>query len=292
MTELLTIDQTEKNIIDYIKQARLKKGITQKQLAEIAGISTSLINLSEIYRRKYSKSTKQKLFKALDIDITDIKKISYKNIFDRLNENKESSQGIDKYLDLLIGQTFDLFPDISLKYKLKFLISDRFIDNAKDINNLQFSNKGNLLIDERQFYDSFREDFKINGQNYYAVILNDDSLVPVAFKGDYLIIKYLDNFNYSDFFIKEDRKEYQIPKLFILENPNNDKLVRYIKIIHDYTYKKNLFYAFLYLSEKYETDKYARLVGSDFYFKQDEIKIIGEVIAAIKSRPTVISFNE
>lgn len=280
MTKLMTFDQAEKDIIDYIKQTRLKKGITQKQLADMANISLSLIGTAESYKNKYSKSTIKKLFKALNINIEDTKVLS---------ENK--FQAIDKVADLLTVTRIDLSPGITFKQKLEFMVSDRFIDTTKDINELQFKCKSKLLVDERQFYDTFLEDFKINGHNYYAVVINDDSLIPTAFKGDYLIIRYLDNFNYSDFFIKEDRKGHQIPKLFILEKPNNDKLVRYIKIIHDYTYKKNLFYAFLYLSERYETDKYARLVSVDFYFKKEDIRIIGEVIAVVNTKPRIKLFN-
>jgi transcriptional regulator with XRE-family HTH domain len=284
MTKLMTFNQENKDIIDYIKQERIKKGITQKQLAEMAGVSLSLIGTTESYKNKYSKSTIKKIFKALDLNIKDA------NIFP---ENK--SQAIDNVIDLLTVIRIDLSPGIPLKQKLEFMISDRFIDNAKDINELQFKTKGKLLINEREFFDPFIEDFKKNNQDYYAVVINDDSLLPIALKGDYLIIKYLYNFDYSDFFIKKERQGITIPKLFILAKPDNDKLdklVRYVKIIHDYSYKHSLFYAFLYLSERYEADKYARLVGSDFYFKNRDIRIVGEVIAVIKPRPTVKSFND
>ncbi|RZD14324.1 MAG: XRE family transcriptional regulator [Candidatus Acidulodesulfobacterium ferriphilum] len=270
MTKLIALEQIDKDIIDYIKRARIKKGITQVQLAEMANITRSLIGLAESYQQKYSNSTIKKIFKALEIKISKEKELIGK----------------------VLTPEIDLFPETPPKYKLKLLISDRFIDNDKDLDFLQFRNKGNLLVDERKFYDPFREDFKTNGHNYYAVVINDDSLIPTAFAGDYLIIRYLDNFDYSDFFIKEVRKGHQIPKkLFILEKPNNDKLVRYIEIIHDYTYKKNLFYAFLYVNENYETAKYIRLVYDDFYFKKEDIRIIGEVIAAIKPRPTVKNFD-
>ena len=36
-----------KFFIEYIKQARIKKGITQKQLAEMAGVSLSLIGTTD-----------------------------------------------------------------------------------------------------------------------------------------------------------------------------------------------------------------------------------------------------
>ncbi len=270
MTKLITLNQSDKDIINYIRQIRIKKGITQKQLAAAAGISLSVIGTSESYKQKYSKSTIKKLFKVLDLEPI----------------------GKKELIEKVLTPEIDLFPLTTPNRKIKLLISDRFIDNDNDLDFLQYRNKGSVLIDERQFYDPFLEDFKINSQNYYAVVINDDSLIPTAFKGDYLIIRYLGNFDYSDFLIKEDRKGHQIPKLFILVNPDNDKLVRYIKIIHDYSYKKNLFYAFLYLSEIYETDKYARLVSSDFYFKKEDIRIIGEVIAVVNTKPRIKFFND
>ena len=268
MTKLIKLDQSDKNIIDYIKQARIKKNITQKQLAEMSGISLSVIGTTETYKQKYSYSTIKKLFKALELEPT------------------KEMNAIEKISLMEI----DLFPETPPKYKIKLPISDRFIDNDKDLDFLQLKNKGNLIIDERQFFEPFREDFKINSQNYYAIIINDDSLIPTTFNGDYLIIKYLDNFNYANFLIKEERAGTPIPKMYVLAKHSNI-VVRYIKIIHNSSYDKNLFYAFLYLSEIYDTDKYARLVSADFYFKEGEFKIIGEVIASIRPKPTVISFN-
>ena len=58
----------DKFFIEYIKQARIKKGITQTRLAEMAGISLSVIGTSESYRQKYSNFAIKKLLKALDLE--------------------------------------------------------------------------------------------------------------------------------------------------------------------------------------------------------------------------------
>ena len=47
--------------LDYIKQARTKLGITQRELASLAGVSTSMINQIESGRCKPSYDTAKKI---------------------------------------------------------------------------------------------------------------------------------------------------------------------------------------------------------------------------------------
>ena len=51
--------------IDSIKQIRTKLGITQKKLAGMAGVSTSMINLRESGRSQPSYETAKKIFDNL-----------------------------------------------------------------------------------------------------------------------------------------------------------------------------------------------------------------------------------
>ena len=51
--------------IDAIKQQRLKTGATQKKLADMTGVSTSMINQIESGRTKPSYDTARKIFDAL-----------------------------------------------------------------------------------------------------------------------------------------------------------------------------------------------------------------------------------
>ena len=51
--------------IDYIKQARTKLGMTQRELASLAGVSTLLINQIESGRCKPSYDTAKKIFELL-----------------------------------------------------------------------------------------------------------------------------------------------------------------------------------------------------------------------------------
>ena len=51
--------------IDYIKQARTKLGMTQRELASLAGVSTSMINQIESGRCKPSYDTAKKIFELL-----------------------------------------------------------------------------------------------------------------------------------------------------------------------------------------------------------------------------------
>src|ERR1051325_9472413 len=51
--------------IDYIKQGRIKLGLTQRELAGLTGISTSMINQIESGRCKPSYDTARKIFEIL-----------------------------------------------------------------------------------------------------------------------------------------------------------------------------------------------------------------------------------
>ena len=51
--------------LEYIKQARIRLGITQRKLAALTGISTSMINQIESGRCKPSYETARKLFEIL-----------------------------------------------------------------------------------------------------------------------------------------------------------------------------------------------------------------------------------
>jgi predicted transcriptional regulator len=51
--------------LEYIKQARTRLGITQRKLASITGISTSMVNQIESGRCKPSYDTAKKIFEIL-----------------------------------------------------------------------------------------------------------------------------------------------------------------------------------------------------------------------------------
>ena len=51
--------------LEYIKQTRQKLGITQRRLASLTGISTSMINQIETGRCKPSYDTAKKIFEVL-----------------------------------------------------------------------------------------------------------------------------------------------------------------------------------------------------------------------------------
>jgi predicted transcriptional regulator len=51
--------------IDYIKQGRIRLGLTQRELASLSGISTSMINQIESGRCKPSYDTAKKIFEVL-----------------------------------------------------------------------------------------------------------------------------------------------------------------------------------------------------------------------------------
>ena len=269
MTNLINFNQSEKEIIDYIKQIRLKKGITQQQLADLANISKPLIGKAESYKQKYSETAIKKIFKALNIELP---KKPY--ITDKFATRK---------IDLFVG---------SLKEnKISISISDNFIENTNSLKELQFTNKGALLIDGRELFEPFKEDFQSNSQDYYAVILNDDSLVPFALKGDYLILKFREKY-----FFLSDKFDDSRMKMYLIEDFDKKKVFRYIKSVYNFPSWSNkkserLLYAFYaYHMPNNVVGAPIHVVG-DFYFREkDGIKIIGEVVAAIKPKVMVTRF--
>jgi predicted transcriptional regulator len=52
--------------LEYIRQARLANGLTQRKLASLSGLSTSMINQIELGRCKPSYETARKIFEALN----------------------------------------------------------------------------------------------------------------------------------------------------------------------------------------------------------------------------------
>lgn len=60
------------NVGERIKELRIKHGLTQKQLAEIAKISNSYLCDIEVGRTNPSLKTLEKICKAFDFDLKDL----------------------------------------------------------------------------------------------------------------------------------------------------------------------------------------------------------------------------
>lgn len=61
-----------KSVAERIKEARLKKGLTQAQLAEEAQISESAVQMYEIGQRVPRDSVKKKLALILSVPVQDL----------------------------------------------------------------------------------------------------------------------------------------------------------------------------------------------------------------------------
>jgi predicted transcriptional regulator len=93
--------------LDYIKQARLKLGVTQKKLAMLCGISTSMINQIESGRCKPSYDTAKRIFEIL-LSMESDASIKAGNICNRnlitIQSEESLSAGILKMRDHSISQ--------------------------------------------------------------------------------------------------------------------------------------------------------------------------------------------
>ena len=57
---------------DRLKTLRIRRALTQQELAERAGISSNALNRIELNKAEPHMSTLRKLAKALDVDPTDL----------------------------------------------------------------------------------------------------------------------------------------------------------------------------------------------------------------------------
>lgn len=261
MTKLITTDPNDKIIIDYIKKVRLAKNITQDQLAKIAGVSKSLIGQTETYQRKYSSSTLEKIFKALNIELPrEQENLEFNKLIKSITTNK-----------VIIGLA-------TIKEWLQFYVSDRFISDSENMFKLQFKSKKELVIGKDHFSNHFLDDFNKNNQKYYAVIINDDSLMPIAHKGNYIIIKFIENSN-----IPVLNKK---PLILVFEDLNNNNFVKHVKIIRNRD--ENFIYVFDLIPSV--NNHFPCSLENDYYFKEGELKIIGQVVCIIDPNPKVIEF--
>ena len=101
--------------LEYIKQTRIKLGITQRKLANFTGISTSMINQIETGRCKPSYDTAKKIFEVLNT----------------LEGNSSMKAGDICSKKIIIAQKGDFLQNILEKMRTNFVSQIPIFDNQK-----------------------------------------------------------------------------------------------------------------------------------------------------------------
>ena len=91
-----------------VREYRLKKNLTQQELAELSDLSLPFINLVENNRRNLSVDTLLRILQAMDIEPSDFfKPLSYSSnqdlqlLIEKLQVKEDSSEYIKVFLNIL-----------------------------------------------------------------------------------------------------------------------------------------------------------------------------------------------
>ena len=91
-----------------VREYRLKKNLTQQELAELSDLSLPFINLVENNRRNLSVDTLLRILQAMEIEPSDFfKPLSYSSnqdlqlLIERLQVKEDSSEYIKVFLNIL-----------------------------------------------------------------------------------------------------------------------------------------------------------------------------------------------
>lgn len=91
-----------------VREYRLKKNLTQQELAELSDLSLPFINLVENNRRNLSVDTLLRILQAMEIEPSDFfKPLSYSSnqdlqlLIEKLQVKEESSEYIKVFLNIL-----------------------------------------------------------------------------------------------------------------------------------------------------------------------------------------------
>jgi len=95
-----------------VREYRLKKNLTQQELAELSDLSLPFINLVENNRRNLSVDTLLRILQAMEIEPSDFfKPLSYSSnqdlqlLIEKLQVKEDSSEYIKVFLNILRLQT-------------------------------------------------------------------------------------------------------------------------------------------------------------------------------------------
>ncbi|MEG6569439.1 helix-turn-helix transcriptional regulator [Thermoanaerobacterium thermosaccharolyticum] len=135
---------TKKQVGDVIKELRLKKGLTQRKLAEIVNVSNTTISFIEKNINKTSYDILYKIAKALDTTVEDIMKQVETEDTEKKEEQKQEEQdeqkepSIEEIEDFLAGQKMLMFKgkpltedDLRSVYAFLQFLEKKYGDDSK-----------------------------------------------------------------------------------------------------------------------------------------------------------------
>ena len=178
---------------DRIKEARIKKGLTQEELGDIIGVTKSAVTNYEKHSRGLTSTMIIKLSKVLDAEPNYL----FQDYF----------EPSDFYFNIVEKDIINDYKSLD-NYGRKSVRD--LLDNEK---NRVIETRNNLKILHRLFYrdlDDFFEQNTAHATEYglpdmpefrsasAIIVMNDDSMTPIFQKGDLLLISRIDRISYDD----------------------------------------------------------------------------------------------
>ena len=129
--------------LEYIKQARIRLGITQKKLANLTGVSTSMINQIESGRCKPSYETARKIFEILS-SLEGRTSMKAGDICSRQLISVQSDETLHNAIDIMRDNSISQIPIFESSRVVGILTEDDLAKvmvekNEKDLRNMHVS---------------------------------------------------------------------------------------------------------------------------------------------------------
>ena len=117
--------------LEYIKQSRVRIGVTQRQLAELSGISTSMINQIESGRCKPSYETARKIFEVLGT-LEGRSSMKAGDICSRKLISIQKNERLSKAIDLMRANSISQIPVFDSSHVVGVLTEDGVARNVAE----------------------------------------------------------------------------------------------------------------------------------------------------------------
>jgi len=128
--------------LEYIKQARIRLGITQRKLAALTGVSTSMINQIESGRCKPSYETARKIFEILG-SLEGRTSMKAGDICSRRLISVQKDEKLHKAIDVMRDNSISQIPVFDSSRVVGILTEDGLakvmVEKEKDLKNMQVS---------------------------------------------------------------------------------------------------------------------------------------------------------
>ncbi|NLK96010.1 MAG: LexA family transcriptional regulator [Clostridiales bacterium] len=187
---------------ETLKSARLKAGVTQKNLAKKLGVSEKFINEVEIGKRIVQESYIEKASKILKVDLKEINMVVTDEALEK--EEKENKFQDKKKVVKTLGETSELW-------------TDAFSSVLKNVSIYDYSLKSKLGYRELPIHSNKVEGYPVD-KVLYIKIQDNDMLGFRMMEGDIAFAHLVKEVTNNGIYLLENKGERVIRQIKVLGN--------------------------------------------------------------------------